>query len=290
MTQPSGRICNSSSGIGHLIRISPIMCALDALSILISILVYSITKKSFRSASVEVITQRFASHDDNSGSFSDFKKNTFFRWFIFAFSMSQVVKLYAFQGLPWTKVWASMYLGSFFIAELLVIVPNRWLDITPQNKPGDDEIPSHSRETDDDRVPQGSQSASDKRIPLGTGGTSLPYLSITVCVLFILYFTVHAITSISENYNWSLNSLESTGMVLLVCGSPPFVSSSVHSYFLRTNKNNLSFSLEILLLLAILAVPTAYYLLSHVLPLEQKDISMLSPIATTMVVPVMIGT
>ncbi|KAF2787090.1 hypothetical protein K505DRAFT_343231 [Melanomma pulvis-pyrius CBS 109.77] len=195
-----------------------------------------------------------------------------------------------FPGPPMYKSMGFHVSGSFFAAELLVIVPNRWLDITPQDKPGDNEIPLYSRQADDDQVPQGAQSASDKRIPLGTGGTSLPYLSITMSVLFILYFTVHAIISISETYNWRLNPLESIGMVLLVCGSPPFVSSSIRSYFLRTRRAGLNSSLEILLLLAILAVPTAYYLLPHVISLEQKDTSMLSPIATTVAVPVIIGT
>lgn len=245
-----------------MLRASPIFCVLDALAIVVRILGYSVRQGSIRDASLTVVTQRFAKDDDDdddensSGSFSDFRSNVYFRWAALVFTIAQAVKLYAFEGIIWTKVWASMYFGSFLISELLVVIPSRWIVTAQVHTNGDG--------------------------PRRSGYSSMPYLSVTASVFFMLYFTVQASTSIFNFHGWRISPVQSIGMVLLSCGVFPFVVSSLYSHFLRTNRSE---RLQSNLLLLVITVVPGFYLSS----ILKREVADLKEVYTNILIPLMTG-
>jgi hypothetical protein len=126
MAQPCGKVCDIPAGIGHLLRISPIICLLDVLIFIARTIVYTVTTGSFLAANRKILIQRYTADDDDSGVFKDFRENTYTRWVIFAFSVPQIVKLFAFQGVLITQICAAIFLGSFVIIELCVVLPKAY--------------------------------------------------------------------------------------------------------------------------------------------------------------------
>lgn len=164
--------------------------------------------RSFRAANKRIIVQRYTHDDDNSGVFKDFRENIFTRWIIIAFSVPQMVKLFALQGpgVIATQVCAGMFLGSFFVVEFLVVLRRPHTLV---------ERPVELAET--------------------TSDVRFPYSTIAASTCFMLYTIIHALVSLFEAHGLALNALQITGLTILFFESMAFVPSGLHSHFLRRN-------------------------------------------------------
>jgi hypothetical protein len=99
----------------HLLRISPIVCATEAVIAVCSVGWYKLVHRtSLRKAAKAWALDRF--EDDQRG----LDTHPAWRLVPFAFAVSQAVKLLACTGIRWTKTWACLYLGSFLIMEFLI--------------------------------------------------------------------------------------------------------------------------------------------------------------------------
>lgn len=254
MSQPSGKVCDSPAGIGFMLRSSPIICVFDILIMVVRIIYHSISRGSIREASQVVIIQRFTFDDDNSGTFSDFRNNAIFRWISFALMVAQAVKLFVFEGIIWTKVWASMYIGSFLVLEMLVVIPSRWIDI--------------------------SKAESKLHKVKGSGAGSMPYISVAMGVVFLLWFTVRATTSISKSHGLRIGTLQWTGLVIICFGVLPFVLASLYVFNIKQQRVQVSYYLW---LLSIIVIPACYLLsmlLGELTNLEDTYMTVLTSLMT----------
>jgi hypothetical protein len=286
MVQPSGKVCDAPAGIGHLLQISPVMCLLDVLIFIVRTIAYTVKTGTFSAANKEIIIERYTVDDVNSGAFKEFRENTYTRWIVFAFSVPQIVKLFAFQGVLVTQICAAIFLGSFVVIELFVVLPRAYTSL---------------------EAPEASEYNMEN-----AGFNSLPYLTVAASTCFILYAAIQALVSIFEAHGLALDALQSTGLTILFCGSAAFVPSGLYSHFLRLKapvsnrvaanstrqeeneapavKQRRQFlALENLLLLLILAVPTAYYVLSYLLSPLRRNQHALDPTTGNIVAPIMIG-
>lgn len=300
MGQPAGKVCDAPSAIGFWLRVSPIICFLDMLSILYRLVSYTISQGSVSKASKIILTQRYTydyechtchkareaqqvqedhefeeapqAHRDHEAreaqnsindNLGDFRKNASLRWVSFLLSISQIVKLYAAQGLVWSKLWTSMYLASFLTVEMFVLISRKAL-----SKPLTQKLESEHQ-------------------PRRSGPKSLPYISVAASTIFASYFIIQAVASALEQYGRPFNKLGCTGIVLLVGGGGAFIPSYLYSLMADTrlgNKPSTSFykdNYAILLLFAVLAVPSVYLLASLELdnsPLATKTMKILVPV------------
>jgi hypothetical protein len=214
-----GKVCDAPYAVGPWIRVSPIICFLDMLSIICRLVYYSISKRSARAASTLIMTQRYAyNHKNAESALADFRYDAPFHWAIFLLSILQIVKLFAVQGLVWTRLWASMYLASFMVVELFVFLSRRWLPVN---------------------WPPTCLPAKVGDIPRPTGSRSLPYISIAASIIFVLYFVMQAVTSALEYYGRKFSALD-CGMVLLTCGGVAFIPLSYYPHTIQKNRGGVS--------------------------------------------------
>ena len=121
MGSPSGRVCDAPSAIGPWMRMSPIICLLDMLSISLRLFKYS-----FSHGPVEAIrrlmVQRFGLESEVSD-FSQRARRTYtFQVVMFVFSIWSMIRLLAYEGMIFTKLWAAMYMASILTIQCLVFV------------------------------------------------------------------------------------------------------------------------------------------------------------------------
>lgn len=144
MTQPSGMVCGFPSKHGFFLRSSPFICALD-----ISYLLIQITIRGYRTPrkTLEDITKRRFRDvpSEDEGGLSSLQKNAPFRFALFFLgAFRSIIKLFAYQGIPWTQAFGAMYLGSFLIIEILVIPTQKQLDRSSARRKEkvEDDVPS----------------------------------------------------------------------------------------------------------------------------------------------------
>ncbi|CAN9174632.1 unnamed protein product [Alternaria alternata] len=227
MTQPSGKLCDAPSHIGFCMRISPIICFFDGSCLLARTIFYAIKWRSFDKAAERIITERFAFDDPDAESYGSLIKSAKARWIVFIFCVVQSVKLFAFGGIIWSKVWAAMYLCSFIMTELLVVFPRKWIAI------------------------QTNLSRDD--MPRDHGVRSIPYISTFLSAIFTLYFTTSAASSIFE-----VGLLQCAGPILIIFGGIPFAIAAAYSYTVRADPRE--FLPSYLYTLLVLFVPTLFLL------------------------------
>jgi hypothetical protein len=123
MLQPTGPK-TTYSGIGSLaLRASPIICATDALTSLFQILsLMKFQQKPYRNlplrraAKVWLLTRS----EPTLGEETPVEALQWVRLLVFIFgTLSQGVKLFACQGIPWTQTWGYLYVTSFAIFTIL---------------------------------------------------------------------------------------------------------------------------------------------------------------------------
>ena len=133
MSQPSGMVCDFPSKYNFVLRSSPIICLLDTVFVIGRLARYTVALKSPRAAIEKIARHGFQDVADQAeeSSLASLQKNTPFRLCVFMFgALPQTIKLYGIRGLPWTKVWGSMFLGSFLVNELLVLASKRSLRLS----------------------------------------------------------------------------------------------------------------------------------------------------------------
>ena len=124
MAQPAGLVLRIPSKHGYLLRVSPIVCAGDALHSLISLVCYTIYLKS-PSAAVDLVTKR-RFHESEDSEVARLQQSWGLRLAILVFgALPQILKLYGMNGVPWTTAWGSLYIGSFVVLEPLVIAQQK---------------------------------------------------------------------------------------------------------------------------------------------------------------------
>jgi hypothetical protein len=132
MTQPSGRVLGRPAKYRTYLRCSPLICAADALSIFIHLILYCATFP-FAEAVRLLIQERFGDDEKNAGGIQAIEKLTLIRWVFFIFaSLGQAINFMAMEGAPWTKAWVAMFLTSFLIVEILVVLS--WIYV-PHERP-----------------------------------------------------------------------------------------------------------------------------------------------------------
>ena len=129
VAQPSGKVQGYSSHHAYLWKISPIVCMLDAIYLLIDLTRVTLKNRSLRAAARYVSRKRF--HDitpeSERNSIGKLQDNAAFRTCVFCFGViPQVIKLYSMSGVPWTQVWGSLFLGSFLMTEPIINLLRRY--------------------------------------------------------------------------------------------------------------------------------------------------------------------
>ena len=137
MTQPCGTLCSQLEATqSFFFRSSPLVCLIDGISVLSSFGFYLRQSRNLHVALINTSRSRLAPpspsvvDEDDEQSFPSnlhqLQDNELFRILLFVLGVApQAIKLYACTGLFWTKLWASMYLISFFSLEILVLLPPR---------------------------------------------------------------------------------------------------------------------------------------------------------------------
>ncbi|KAN0108826.1 hypothetical protein V8E51_008568 [Hyaloscypha variabilis] len=119
MAQPSGRVLGLPPKYHTYLRCSPIICAVDTLSILIHLISY-LKSYSIKEAIPLFIRERFGDDEEDVEGIQAIEKVTFVRWLFFVFgTLGQAIKLMAMDGIFWTKTWGAMFLVSFLVVEVL---------------------------------------------------------------------------------------------------------------------------------------------------------------------------
>jgi hypothetical protein len=151
--------------------------------------------------------------------------------------VSQIVKLFAFQGIFWTKIWATMYLAFFLALELHVFVSKRCLSGAwpPTIEPAD---PEH--------------------IPRPSDFRGLPYISTALGAFFAVSFMIKAPALALSHRDRPINTADCTGIVLLICSLAIFVPSSYYSYVTRRDSRDLTMAQ--ISLAVVLLIPVVYLL------------------------------
>ncbi len=124
MAQPAGLVLGIPSKHGYLLRVSPIVCAGDALHFLIYLVCYTIYFRSL-SVAVDLVTKR-RFHESEDSEIARLQRSRGIRVAILVLgALPQILKLYGMNGVPWTTAWGSLYIGSFVVLEPLVITQQK---------------------------------------------------------------------------------------------------------------------------------------------------------------------
>ncbi|OBT68258.1 hypothetical protein VE03_02336 [Pseudogymnoascus sp. 23342-1-I1] len=143
MTQPSSLDFNiPESSLLFAARSSPFICVADALEVLIALCLYTYQEKSIFEAA-RLVNWRIARTRLGSGVIkleaSTVEKHPWAFIILFIAALVPAVKVLGLQGLPWTKVWAGIYLCSFFVLAIVrALAPKGWHDSPPPIAPPGD--------------------------------------------------------------------------------------------------------------------------------------------------------
>lgn len=125
----------SQSSLLFAARSSPFVCLADALEIIISLVIHVVRGKPLRQAALLVNWQR-ARHrlGEDVEELEDIpaEKHPWGYVILLVAAVLQAAKIFGFQGMLWTKVWAGLYLSSYVIIALVgFLAPRDWRDSRP---------------------------------------------------------------------------------------------------------------------------------------------------------------
>ncbi|KAL2828759.1 hypothetical protein BDW59DRAFT_142985 [Aspergillus cavernicola] len=130
ISQPTGRVLGTPYQHQSILRGSPILCAFDAIHMLVSWVIYvgvsstPPTTWSIRIAATRILLHRVV---DDQGkpdlqAIHNFNMQSRVRWIAFLVgALPQVIKLYTSSGVAWSQAFGAMYLASWLLFEILVI-------------------------------------------------------------------------------------------------------------------------------------------------------------------------
>ncbi|KAL3472481.1 hypothetical protein BJX99DRAFT_262265 [Aspergillus californicus] len=131
MSQPTGYVLGTRYRHPTILRSSPIICICDAINVVVSticwmpIVLASNRKMSARRAATRVLMYRFA---NNTGypdmqAIKTLKAQTTMRWVGFTLgALPQFIKLFASKGVPLSQAFGAMYLASWVVFEVLILL------------------------------------------------------------------------------------------------------------------------------------------------------------------------
>jgi len=104
-------------------RSSPLICIADAISIPLNLLILKLRLKLPWSACLTtLIHSRFGAEKEGEA-WKAWKFTTPLRWFFFILGpLGPGIKMLSMDGIPWSKIWGLMFLVSFSVTELLVVL------------------------------------------------------------------------------------------------------------------------------------------------------------------------
>ncbi|KAI4276088.1 MAG: hypothetical protein L6R38_005750 [Xanthoria sp. 2 TBL-2021] len=129
MTQPAGRIAiNITAEHSFYLRASPFLCVLEAFAVLFQFACLTIRTGNPRIAINRIAPAKLhISTDVGRTQLQELQNNDIFRAMLFLLGvLPQAFKVYACKGIPASQTWASLYLGSWTVLELLVVQPARY--------------------------------------------------------------------------------------------------------------------------------------------------------------------
>ncbi|KAJ9614127.1 hypothetical protein H2200_002263 [Cladophialophora chaetospira] len=123
MTQPGGRICEFAAASRLFMRSSAVVCVADTIQMLVHLVSDLWEGDSFRDAMAHIVDDQFEGIDANEeDSLASLRRTTVTRWTVFLISGApQIVKLFAFSGITWTKICAAAYVASWLVVDFLVV-------------------------------------------------------------------------------------------------------------------------------------------------------------------------
>jgi hypothetical protein len=104
------------------IRSSLIFCSFNTLAIIIHFVMHLLKGVTPLRAAKAIAIARFEDIDDEVKGLQYLEKLTFVRWIFFILTLTQSIKLFALSGIPWSQAWGCLYLASFLIVEVLILL------------------------------------------------------------------------------------------------------------------------------------------------------------------------
>ncbi|KAJ0373096.1 hypothetical protein COL26b_008715 [Colletotrichum chrysophilum] len=191
MTQPSGLICEADADVGFPLRISPVICIIDAINIMGHFAWYCCTKGSLYEVMKALLGWRFKGQHhaelrdaSPTGSPKRILKTVVSKILPRIITSSPpictFIKICGSEGLVWTKVIAVAFVFSFIVSELLVVWPAMiWpemiISIAEPNK--------NPQSNEDPQPNENPQPDNDEHSPY-----LVTYSSIALAVMFMLWF------------------------------------------------------------------------------------------------------
>ena len=122
--QDGGKVLGFPAEWARALRLSPIVCIIDTLSVLFSIAFFSYQSRSLKDGITLAARYRCLTEDDPAE--PKLERTWWFRFSIFGLgALPQAVKLLALGGTPLTKIWGMAYLVSFLVLEGLDLLQSR---------------------------------------------------------------------------------------------------------------------------------------------------------------------
>lgn len=122
VSQSSGTISGLSYKHRAILRSSPLLCAIDAVDMIVTSIIITLVLKGPRKSATQILSQRFHTNEDGElkHTIQDLKKHVGCRWIVFGLGVvPQAIKLFASKGIVAIKVFGGMYLASWLIFEAL---------------------------------------------------------------------------------------------------------------------------------------------------------------------------
>ena len=122
--QDGGKVLGFPAEWSRALRLSPIVCIIDTLSVLFSIAFFSYQSRSLKDGITLAARYRCLTEDDSAE--PKLERTWWFRFTLFGLgALPQAVKLLASGGTPLTKTWGMAYLVSFLVLEGLDLLQTR---------------------------------------------------------------------------------------------------------------------------------------------------------------------
>jgi hypothetical protein len=77
-------------------------------------------------AAKSIVAARFEGIDDEVEGLQYLEKVTFFRWVVFIITLTQSIKLFALSGVPGSQAWGYLFLTSFVVIEVVILLGNTY--------------------------------------------------------------------------------------------------------------------------------------------------------------------
>ncbi|KAH8807921.1 hypothetical protein F5884DRAFT_857483 [Xylogone sp. PMI_703] len=160
MLQSAGKVCGLNASLRIYLRSSPIVCAMDAIFILIRFAMYTSHGYSILWAAKAIAVARGIVDEDHRpedvptenleledtpnenrepGRFSSTERNIYLLYLALGVGViTQFFKLMACRGIPWTQVWGCFYVFSYLIEEVTRRLAK--VKLYPRSQPAADDI------------------------------------------------------------------------------------------------------------------------------------------------------